>query len=110
MKDIIVKLKSILYYAEIEYNCNMKLKKIVSPKQKSNMLKILSKREKGRLEKTCFKENNLKSYGVILGLNTGMRIGEICSIKWKDINLDKREIYVNSTLQRVYNVNKKKLK
>lgn len=108
VKDIIVKLKSILYYAEIEYNCNMKFKKIISPKQKSKTFRILSKREKGRLEKKCLTENNLKSYGVILGLNTGMRIGEICSLKWKNINLDKREIYVNSTLQRIYRVNQKR--
>lgn len=32
----------------------------------------------------------------------GMRLGEICALKWEDINLKKRIISVNKTMQRIY--------
>lgn len=31
-----------------------------------------------------------------------MRIGEICALKWEDIDMTERYIVVNKTLQRVY--------
>lgn len=41
-------------------------------------------------------------------MNTGLRIGEICALKWKDINLEKRIIYGQATLERIYDENLKK--
>lgn len=35
-------------------------------------------------------------------MNTGMRIGEICTLKWKNVDLEKRILYVKATLQRIY--------
>ena len=35
-------------------------------------------------------------------LHTGMRIGEICALKWADINLSEATISVNKTLERIY--------
>ena len=102
VRDILVKLKSILYYAQDEYDSKVKIKKIVGPKLDAEPIVILSKLEKGRLEKTCLREETLKSIGVIVCLNTGLRIGEICALKWKNIDLDKREIRVKKTLQRIY--------
>lgn len=39
-----------------------------------------------------------------------MRIGEICGLKWKDIDLEKREIRVRKTVERIYDKSKKKSK
>ena len=35
-------------------------------------------------------------------------IWELCALKWKNINLDKKELYVRETLQRAYDTEKKK--
>ena len=32
-----------------------------------------------------------------------MRIGELCALKWENIDLDEKNIYVKQTLQRIYN-------
>lgn len=40
-----------------------------------------------------------------LGLYAGMRIGEILSLRWKDIDLDKRVVYINSSLTKTYQFN-----
>ena len=101
VKDIVCILKSILNYANDEYNCNIKIKRIISPKVQNENVTIMSNKEKGRLENYCRKANTLKSIGIIICLNTGLRIGEICSLKWKDIDLDKKLIFVKTTLQRI---------
>jgi len=101
VKDIVCILKSILNYANDEYNSNIKIKRIITPKVQNENVTIMSNREKGRLENYCKKANTLKSIGIIICLNTGLRIGEICSLKWKDIDLEKRLIFVKTTLQRI---------
>ena len=102
VRDILTKLKSILYYAQDEYDVKINIKKIISPKPDAEPIVILSKKEKTRLEKVCLQENTLNSLGIIVCLNTGVRIGEICALRWKNIDLDKREIRVRDTLQRIY--------
>ena len=106
IRDILCILKSILYYAEQEYDCDFKIKKIVSPKLDLDTITILNKKERNRLEKYCLKEHSLKSIGIIICLNAGLRIGEICALKWKNIDLEKRELHIKSTLQRIYDTRK----
>ena len=40
--------------------------------------------------------------GILLGLFTGIRIGELCALQFKDIDFQKKEIRINKTLQRIY--------
>lgn len=110
VRDIICILKAILCYANEEYNCNIKISKITSPKLIPGNIDIFSNKEKGRLEKYCIRVNTLKSMGILICLNTGIRIGELCALKWKEIDLDKKILYVNNTLQRVYDKTQKKTK
>lgn len=108
VKDILGILKSILIYTENEYKCSLNIYKIKIPKVIVKNLVVLSQKEKRKLEKCCLKENDLKCLGIIICLNTGLRIGEICALKWKDIDIEKRIIYVRKTLERIYNKNEKK--
>ena len=110
IRDILCIVKSILNYANEEYDANIKIKKIKSPQLIQEKVEILSNREKGRLENACIRENTLKSIGILVCLNTGLRIGEICALKWENINLDKNILYVKKTLQRVYNKEERKTK
>lgn len=108
VKDILINLKSILNYIEEEYNCNTKVKKIKSPQVSTEPLVILSKQERRKIIKYCLEENSLKTLGIYICLNTGLRIGEICALRWKGINLEKREINIRNTLQRIYDESQKK--
>ena len=102
VRDIISNLKAILTLAGDKYDCKIKVKKIISPKQDLEPLAILNHREKNKLERYCLNENSLKSIGIIVCLYTGLRVGEICALRWKDIDLEKRELHVRYTLQRIY--------
>lgn len=45
-----------------------------------------------------------RNLGILLTICTGMRIGEICALQWKDIDLVNRTINVNKTIERIYDV------
>ena len=102
VKDIIIVLKSILRYYEDEFECKLKVKNINLPKREKIKLEILNKKEQRKLERYCEKENSILAQGIIVCLNTGLRIGEICALKWNNVNFENRKIYVTNTLQRVY--------
>ena len=110
IRDIICVLKAILKYYEEENDCKLKYKKMNVPKLEKKEIKILSTKERCKLEKYCLEDKTLKSLGILLSLNTGLRIGEVCALKWENIDLKERNIYVKKTLQRIYDAENKKTK
>ena len=111
-RDILCVLKSILHFIKRRYGAKIDLEKIKGPRLDNKPVVILNDEEIKKMEKYCLKQNNLKSIGVIMALNTGLRIGEVCGLKWKRIDLDKKEIYIKRVLERVYvdkNLSKTKL-
>ena len=108
IKNILYLLKSILHYIEEKYNYIFKIRNLIIPKENRKLLEILSNKEKNKLENYCINENTLKSLGIVVCLNTGLRIGEICALKWKNIDLNKQILHITCTMQRIYNVQEKK--
>ena len=43
-----------------------------------------------------------ESLGVLVSLTTGLRIGELCGLKWEDIDIKNRVLYVRKNTQRIY--------
>lgn len=109
LKDILLVLKSILKFAEKKYDVKMKLDLINLPRVRTHSLKVFSESDKRKIKAYCMNSENTKDIGIALCLYTGMRIGEICALKWEDIDLNKRIIYVRHTLQRIY-IDKKNTK
>lgn len=49
------------------------------------------------------KENfTFYSLGIYISLTTGLRIGEVCGLKWEDIDCDRGVLSVRRTVERVY--------
>jgi integrase len=103
VRDIICILKSILYYAEDKYYCKFKINKIILPKLATDTITVFDKKEKQKIEDYCIKKNTNKELGILICLYTGLRIGELCALRWENIDLGKRIIYVKHTLERIYN-------
>lgn len=51
-----------------------------------------------------FIKNNFtfRNLGIYISLTTGLRIGEICALKWEDIDTNNGTIGVNRTIERIY--------
>lgn len=109
LKDILLVLKSILKFAEKKYDIKMKLDLINLPRVRTHSLKVFSENDKRKIKAYCMNSKSTKDIGIALCLYTGMRIGEICALKWEDIDLNRKVIYVRHTLQRVY-IDKKNTK
>lgn len=43
-----------------------------------------------------------ENLGILIALYTGIRIGELCALTWKDIDLAERVIYIRNNVQRVH--------
>ena len=72
----------------------------------------VTKNDKEILEKELIKNINESNFGIYLCLYTGLRIGEICALKWENIDLNNNIIKIQKTLIRVKNdrTSKKKTK
>lgn len=70
-------------------------------KQRSEEMRILSRSEQKILCDYLYDHLDERNIGILLCLFTGMRIGEICALKWEDISLSERTIYVHRTMQRI---------
>ncbi len=64
-------------------------------------LRILSVDEHVALENECRKNMSKKDLGIILAMYTGLRIGELCALKWEDIRFGEDVIAVRRTMYRL---------
>lgn len=44
---------------------------------------------------------NNRNFGILLSLHTGIRIGELCALKWSDINMNEKTLQINKTMLRI---------
>lgn len=65
-------------------------------------VEILSRNEQKRLFPLLYCQTTPCKMAVLLCLHTGLRLGELCALKWEDIDLEDRLLTVNRTVQRLY--------
>lgn len=70
------------------------------PRKEKAMIQVLSRKQQQQLEGQLTKPEDI---GILLCLYTGLRIGEICALKWTDINLEAACLTVNGTQVRTEN-------
>lgn len=76
---------------------------ILYPKtEKQKKLKVFSKENQIVLAQSIYLDLKPKSAGILFCLHTGVRIGELCAIQWKDIDLENKTVTINKTVQRIF--------
>jgi integrase len=63
---------------------------------------VLDTQDHKKLIRRVTQHLNRKNIGILLSLHTGLRIGELCAIRWDDIDLARRTLSVTKTIQRIY--------
>ena len=69
---------------------------------------VLTKYEQNKLRDYVLENLSNKSIGILISLYSGIRIGELCALKWGDIDFKKRSLIINKTIQRIYIKDKEK--
>jgi len=96
IKDILLVLKQFFKYNRMDI-------KITYPKVKKKTIQTFQDDEIKIMEKLLLNSTNIKDFGVVFVLFSGLRIGELCALQWKDINLDKQVMKISKTLVRIKN-------
>ena len=99
VRDIMTVFRSILVYTEREYG--IRAVHFTMPKTEQKKMEVLNSEERSRLEQYLINNKNRTNTSVLLCMFSGLRVGELCGLKWEDIDLENNMISVNRTVQRV---------
>ena len=101
VSDVLSVIRRILRFAsEQGYSvpCNPSNVRI---KQQNSPMRVLSCSEQEQLCRYLINNLTMHNMGILLCLFTGIRVGELCALRWEDISIRERTIHVCQTLQRI---------
>ena len=86
-RDVGVLLKSILRYSAKKLDCPSPGMTVELPAYRRKQIDIFYPDEIRRLAQMIMDELTTTGIGILLTLNTGLRLGELCALQYKDIDL-----------------------
>lgn len=101
VRSIMLVINAAIKYAVSEQLCSSLKTPICKPSADKTELSILSSEEQKKLEASLLNNFDLTGAGIYISLHTGLRIGEVCSLAWNDIDMNKRVIHVRHTVARI---------
>lgn len=99
--SIVAVIKQTLRYAEKQYGCPIPAIANNAIQKKSHSIDILNRTEQAKLMRFLHEDTDISKAGIFLCLSTGLRLGEVCSLKWMDIDPEHKLLHVNRTVQRI---------
>lgn len=101
VKTMAIIIEAAIKYAVSEGFCHQPKTPIHKPSIPKKELVVLSENAEEALTHVLLREDSNVAVGTIIALQTGMRIGEVCALRWKDIDFEKEIIHVRHTIARV---------
>ncbi|MBE6141333.1 MAG: site-specific integrase [Erysipelotrichaceae bacterium] len=103
IKDIIVVIKMIQKFGAKNKLMPLNQIDVLFPSKTSKKsLEIMSKDNQKKLFEYLKENFSFKNLGIVICLCTGMRIGELCALKWNSFDMDNNVVKVRHTVQRIY--------
>lgn len=105
IKDILIVLKMILKYGAKNKWIDYQPFDLQFPTERTKQsIEVLSRVNQKKLMQYTQEHFTFRNLGVLICLSSGMRIGEICALKWEDIDIENGLINVRRTIQRIYSI------
>ena len=103
IKDILIVLKMVLKFGAknkwIEFiNFDVQYPTV----RETHTIEVLSRTHQKKVMSYIQEHFTFRNLGIYICLSSGIRIGEICALTWKDIDTDNGIIYIRKTIQRIY--------
>ena len=109
VSDILNVIKAITRFAGRAYNCEDKAANVIAPKDRKLTEKpVLDSIQQKKLLSYLAEEPSASNVGIAMTLMTGLRVGELCALQWKDIDLKNGLVNVTKTMQRIQDFEGKK--
>ena len=103
VSDLFVIVRSSLRFAkEHGYECSCITSTIKQKSHYTNM-RVLSRSEQKKLVSVLLENTDKYKLAGLISLFMGLRIGEVCALQWKDVDLDNCILRVRKTVQRIQN-------
>jgi integrase len=102
IKELVILLKSIFKYLKKKYKIDFDLDFNAGPNEYLGEIEVFNEKERQKLLKYLIDSKEIKNLGILISLYSGLRIGEVCGLKWSDIDFENKLITVKRTVQRVY--------
>lgn len=102
--DILVVLHGVLKYTTTQFPGTFPTIEVNYPKEIRKEMRVLTRDEQERFAMYLLGDMNACKFGTLLMLCTGLRIGELCALRWVDINAKEAFISVSATAQRLRNL------
>ena len=105
VRDIFTIFKTMLKYAQEEYGFKLSLKNVVLPKAERKQVEKICDTEQKKLVSYLKANMSLTAFGILLSLFMGLRIGELCGLKWEDVDFQNKILHIRRTVQRISSAN-----
>lgn len=103
VRSIMLIVDSALRFGINEGFCPPKTIRVYKPSVEKKEIQILNLDEQKKLEAVLYNNPDRTKLGILLSLGTGLRIGEVCALKWEDIDFSANVIHVRATVARIKN-------
>lgn len=105
VKDILIILRQILSFANESGLCQPVKIDVKLPKGQKGKIEVFTPLQYQRL--LLYLQSHLDSQhlGILICLQTGMRLGEICGLRFEDIDFERKTISIRRTIQRIKDEN-----
>ncbi len=99
--EILSAMNSIRIYAmKKDYVVNYSTECVRLKKEQAD-IRVFSLKEEEILIDYLQEHMDFSALGILLCLFTGIRIGELCALKWEDFNFSEKKMFVGKTMQRL---------
>ncbi len=100
-KSIYCVLNRILTFASQKYSVAIPSLKSSISCVRNKPIEVLNRKEQTKLLSVLCHEMDIFKMAVLLCMYTGLRLGEVCALKWSDIDFKNHLLMVNRTVQRI---------
>lgn len=105
IQDVIICLKNILKVASILEVAETKAISVLwgtGNNETKKQVEAYNKDQVRKLVASLEETPSFKNLGLLITIYSGMRIGEVCALQWKDIDMEEKVFRVNKSIQRIY--------
>ena len=103
IKDMLIVLRMILKFGAKKNYCVYAPIDVIFPTDRERQeLEVLSIANQKKIMRFVEENFTFRNLGIFICLSTGIRIGEICSLTWDDIDTENGVIHIRKTIQRIY--------
>ncbi len=79
------------------------LEEVKLPRADCTAMQVFSIKEQRLIENAAMNSDDKRALGILLCFYTGIRLGELCALKWKDIDFEAGTVSISRTVSRTRN-------